>query len=319
MGRFLLMGTALYKFIMETDFIKKLNSGTPMILDGAYGTMLMKYCQSGIVDQLNLDAPELVSYLHQAYIEAGAEIIKTNTFNCCDPRCFESQRQKEIIAAGMEIARGVSDKYSSSESKIFVAGSIGSTSIRLSIEKSVNKPKFLDFRTLLTDSFQSAANSMAENGCDMILIETVIDIETMTAALDGIEKYRHDSSRIVPIAVSLTLDPLSQTFLSGNTLDEVMEHISTFNVDLLGLNCIDIREIEKIAIALREKTDKPLIISSNLGVPDRNGQYEISPTKFANHMIAAACNASASIIGGCCGTTPAHIRALPASLRQAFR
>lgn len=310
MGRFLLMETALYKFIMKTDFNKKLNSGTLMILDGAYGTMLMKYCQSGIVDQLNLDAPELVSDLHQAYIDAGAEIIKTNTFNCCDPTVLDFRSQKELTKAGVLIARNVADELSTPQKSIFVAGSIGPTAIRLSEADRNGLARFATLRSKLMEACRTAATIMIEGGCEFLLIETSYDLASLCATLEAVESAQQVSLVEIPIAVSLTVDPTTMTIASGESLGEVVQRIDRFNIAMLGINCVDYRHIARVAIALRAMTDKPLILSPNIGCHESHGHNDVSPTEFAACMTDALRSVSPSITGGCCGTTPAHIRAM---------
>lgn len=301
-----------------------------LVLDGAMGTMIQKYKLDesdfrgkrfsewkqplkGCNDVLVLTKPEIISEIHRAYIEAGADIIETNSFNAnaislADYGLADMVKGINITAA--RVARQCAD---SCNRKCWVAGSIGPTNRSLSISPSVENPALRNLSwDELTETYCDQISGLIEGGVDILLIETVFDTLNAKAALWAANKVMNDTGKKLPIMVSATLTE-SGRILSGQTIEAFLVSIEHANVTCVGLNCGF--GAKKMAEWLEELADKsPVAVSvhPNAGLPNEMGEYDQSPEEMAGQMKPFIEKSLVNIVGGCCGTTPDHIRAIAA-------
>ncbi len=303
-----------------------------MILDGAMGTMFQGYCleerdyrgsrfsdvailQKGNNDLLNLTRPDIVADIHRRYLEAGADIIETNTFSGQRISMSDYGMEDhcaEIVSAGCRIARTVADEYSrkTPSKPRFVAGSIGPTNKSLSISPDVNDPSV---RSITFDQLCSAYKeqivAMLQSGVDLLLFETIFDTLNCKAGLYAAEEAMDKTGIHVPIMLSVTISSVGGRTLSGQTLDAFLASISHANILSVGLNCSF--GAEQIYPFLKEMaSNAPYYISvyPNAGMPNAEGGYDQTPEEMSRQMQRYVESGIVNIIGGCCGTTDAFIR-----------
>ena len=300
------------------------------ILDGAIGTLIQQQglCRAdyhgtrfrdwqvnltGNNDILNLTRPDVVADIHRQYVEAGADIITTNTFssNRISQADYSCQHLAgEMAKAGAEIARGVAD--SCTTRKVLVAGSMGPTSKSLSLAQDANEPtlRSVDFDTL-AEAYREQALALVEGGADLLLLETCYDALNAKAALYAIFQVGEEMGREIPVMVSATVNDRSGRLLTGQTLEAFYASISHYPVLSFGLNCsfgaADMKPfIEQIAHNITVLTS----LYPNAGLPNEMGEYDEQPEYTARYLKEMAEAGLLNIVGGCCGTTPAHIRAI---------
>lgn len=306
-----------------------------LLLDGAMGTMIQRHrlrendfrgerftghaCDlQGNNDLLCLTRPDIISDIHRQYIEAGADIISTNSFNAnaiSQADYTTSHLVGGINHAAASLAREAADSYMKThpERKIYVAGSIGPTNRTASISPSIDDPAYrnVDF-DLLADAYTEQIEALAEGGCDMLLFETVFDTLNLKAGLTAAERVATRTGRHIPVMVSATIAGRSGRILSGQTLAALVTSISHYDDVLsIGLNCSwGAAEMRPYIAELAALTDRFVSCHPNAGLPDENGRYSETPESFAMAVEKFMDDDSVNIIGGCCGTTPDHIRAL---------
>ncbi|MGE3190380.1 MAG: homocysteine S-methyltransferase family protein, partial [Vicinamibacterales bacterium] len=305
-----------------------------LVLDGAMGTMLqrMKLTEAdfrgdrftgasndlkGNNDVLVLTRPDAVAAVHAEYLEAGADIIETNTFssNAISQADYGLEALAyELNVEGARVARRVADEWTAKtpDRPRFVAGSMGPTTKTLSISPDVNDPAF---RALTFDELRQAyldqARGLIDGGSDLLLVETIIDTLNAKAALVAIEEAFEATGTRLPVMVSVTLTDRSGRTLSGQTLDAFYVSIAHAQPFSVGLNCaLGAREMRPYLAELARIATSYVSVYPNAGLPNAFGEYDEQPEETSELVRDFATSGFINIVGGCCGTTPAHIRAM---------
>lgn len=302
-----------------------------LILDGAIGTMIQQlnlvekefrgdlfvsHSQNikGNYDILNLSQPEIVKNIYKQYLEAGADIITTNTFNAnsiSQTNYGLENHIYEINYKGAKLACSVAAEYNTSEKPRFVAGSIGPTSQMLSYSIVVNNPisKGITF-DMLVDSYYEQVRGLYDGGINIFLIETICDIQNAKAAISAIKRLYSQTENEIPIILSATIDKAGR-ILSGQTLEDFYVSLKYSEALSFGLNCAFGAEHLKPYVELLSKISSTFItVYPNAGLPNELGLYALSATEKAN-IVEELCGAGlVNIVGGCCGTTPEYIAAI---------
>ncbi|MCW0233330.1 MAG: homocysteine S-methyltransferase family protein [Ferrovibrio sp.] len=310
-----------------------------LVLDGAMGTMLQRRKLSeadyrgdrfkgansdlkGNHDILNITRPDVIYEVHKEYLDAGADIIETNTFS----GTWISQADYHLEAAvadinreGAKLARKAADEYTAKDPSKprFVAGAIGPTNRTASLSPDVNRP---DFRNItfdeLKDAYKEQARGLVEGGADLLLIETVFDTLNAKAAAFGVYELFDELGEEWPIMISGTITDLSGRTLSGQTTEAFwnsLRHTRPFSV---GLNCaFGAQQMRPYVAELSRVADVPVSAYPNAGLPNQFGEYDEPPHATAAHLREWAEHGLVNIVGGCCGTTPEHIRAIADSVK----
>ena len=310
-----------------------------VILDGATGTMIQAQRLDeaafrgsvfrdhprdlrGNFDALNLAQPQIVQAVQSSYLEAGADIIKTDTFNANRISAADyglEDRCPEINFAGAKIARQVADEYEAAHpGEIrFVAGSMGPTNRTASMSQDVNSPasRGVTFDEL-RDAYYEQARGLVEGGVDLLLVETVFDTLNAKAALFAIEKYFDESGQRAPVMVSVTITDQSARTLSGQTIEAFWISISHAELFSVGINCaLGPRQMRPYVEELSRLAPIPISCHPNAGLPNALGGFDETPERMSAEMREFASNGWLNIAGGCCGTTPAHIKAIAEAVR----
>ncbi len=300
-----------------------------LILDGAMGTMLQKFNFSdedfrggrGNNDILNLTRPEVVESVHRAYIKAGADIIETNTFsgNAISQQEYGCTDLIYVInRTGAEIARKAAHGTG-----VLVAGAMGPTTKMLSFSPNVNNPqeRATDFDTM-SAAYAEQARGLVDGGIDIFLVETVYDALNAKAALYAIEKVQKECKTNIPVMVSATINDKSGRLLSGQTVEALYTSLSHYNIVCFGLNCsfgaADLMPfMEQLAKESFGGNGIPCAMSiyPNAGLPNEIGEYDEAPEFTAQCIKEIAQKGLVNIAGGCCGTTPEHIKAIKEALQ----
>ncbi len=276
----------------------------------------------GNFDVLNLTAPRIVQSIQRQYLEAGAEIIKTNTFNANAISAVEYGLENhvlEINRAGAQIAREVADAYEAAHPGEFrwVAGSMGPTNRTASMSQDVNSPasRGVTFDRL-REAYYEQARGLAEGGADILLVETIFDTLNAKAALFAIEEYFEAWGHRLPVMVSVTITDQSGRTLSGQTVEAFWISISHANLLSVGINCaLGAKQMRAHVEELSRLAPLPISCHPNAGLPNAFGGFDETPERMAADLGEFASNGWLNIAGGCCGTTPAHIRAIAAAVR----
>ncbi len=299
------------------------------ILDGAMGTAIQTYGLDesrfrgkefkghpvnlkGNNDILNLTAPEIIREIHQAYLEAGADIIETNTFNSNAISQAEYQCREFVYRLNKEGARIARAAALESERKVYVAGSMGPTSKTLSLSPDINRPGFrpVDFDTL-ADTYFTQAEGLIDGGADLFIVETVFDGLNAKAALYAIERAQCAKGTQLPVMVSATINDKSGRTLTGQSLEALFTALSHYPLLSFGLNCsFGASDLQPFIERLSRFLPCYLSIYPNAGLPNEMGEYDETPEWTAGCLKKMAEEGLLNIAGGCCGTTPAHIRAI---------
>lgn len=300
--------------------IKEILRERVLVLDGAMGTMIQRLSAGGgNNDMLVLTNPELIASIHRMYLEAGADIIETDTFNAqrlSQAEYGTASRVREINLAAARIARGEADRMTAITpgKPRFVAGSVGPTGKTASISPDVNDPSFreVDF-DLLEEIYAEQMTALVEGGVDLLLVETVFDGLNAKAALSASRLAFRNAGRTVPVMVSASVTDMSGRILSGQTVDAFLASVAPFGVFSIGLNCSF--GADRMLPLIEELSAKaPFFVSAhpNAGMPDELGKYDQSPQMMAAKVQPFLERKLVNIIGGCCGTTPEHIAAIAA-------
>ncbi len=309
-----------------------------LVLDGAMGTMIQQYKLDeagyrgerfaayhrdikGNNDILCLTQPHIIEAIHRAYLEAGADIIETNTFNATSISQADYDMQHlayEINVAAAQIARRAADAFQSADKPRFVAGAIGPTNKTASLSPDVNNP---GFRTVSFDDLQQAyyeqAKGLLDGGADILLVETIFDTLNAKAALAAIDVLFDERGIELPIMVSGTITDASGRTLSGQTVEAFFISISRPHLLSVGLNCaLGAKEMRPHIEALSEIADCFVSAYPNAGLPNEFGEYDQGAGEMQNYIRDFVANGFVNIVGGCCGTTPAHIRAMAEAVQD---
>jgi len=282
--------------------------------------MLQKHGLSGNSEMFNLTHPEVMASIHREYIAAGVDIIETNTFsaNCISQAEYGcADRARELALAGARIARTVADEAnaSSSSRRILVAGSVGPTSKSLSMGTNVDDPAWrpVNFKEMAA-AYKDQIEGLIEGGVDLILIETCFDALNVKAALMAVPEG-------FPVMVSVTCSDHSGRVLTGQTVEAFYTSVKHANLFAFGLNCsLGAKELTPLIaeVARFVRADNPSCLVScypNAGLPNELGQYDQTPEEMAEAVRAMAEAGYVDIVGGCCGTTPAHIAAVAEAVK----
>ena len=305
-----------------------------LILDGAMGTMIQRYKLSeadyrgerfkdwasdlkGNNDLLTLTQPKIIRDIHAAYLDAGADILETNTFNATSIAMADYQMEALVYELNFEaakLARGVANEF---EEKIpnkprFVAGVLGPTNRTASISPQVNDPSYRNtsFDQLVT-AYTEAINGLVDGGADILMVETIFDTLNAKAALFAIERYFDTHGFRLPIMISGTITDASGRTLSGQTAEAFWNALSHVRPLSFGLNCaLGAKELRQYVEELSNKADVFISAHPNAGLPNQFGEYDETPEAMAIEIGSWAAAGYLNIIGGCCGTSPAHIQAI---------
>ena len=301
-----------------------------LVLDGAMGTMIQTYNLSeqdfrgerfgdfkgqmkGNNDVLNLTRPDVIADIHRRYLEAGADIIETNTFS--SQRISEADYQledyaREMALEGARIARREADKFSTDKKPRFVAGSIGPTNKTLSMSPDVSNPaaRELTYDELL-DAYMEQVDGLIEGGVDALLIETIFDSLNAKCCIDAAMRVMQQRGTELPIMLSVTISDLAGRTLSGQTLEAFLASISTYPFFSIGLNCsFGATQMKPYLRELARKAPYYISCYPNAGLPNALGLYDETAETMAPKMAEIVDEGLVNIIGGCCGTTDAFIR-----------
>ena len=306
--------------VTKCDFIKRMRERI-LILDGAMGTSIQKYALSpcdflggkGNNDILNLTREDVIERIHKEYIEAGADIIETNTFsgNAISQRDYGQQEKVyEINLKGAQIARRAADN---SSRDVLVAGSIGPTVKSLSLSPDADEPQRRDVTFQeMADAYRVQVRGLLDGGVDILLVETVYDALNAKAALYAIRQEVPQGD--ISVMVSATVNDRSGRLLSGHTLDALYTALQHYPIASFGLNCsFGARDLAPFIEQL-QWVPCAVSIYPNAGLPNEMGQYDESPEYTAKYIRELAQNGWLNIAGGCCGTTPDHIKAVKEAL-----
>jgi 5-methyltetrahydrofolate--homocysteine methyltransferase len=296
--------------------LSRLLSERILVLDGAMGTRIQGLqlgaedfggpSYEGCNEYLSLTRPELIRDIHRSYLASGADIIETNTFGSSDLVLAEyalESRAAEITRTAARLAREAAEEHTRPDWPRFVAGSMGPTTRSISVTGGVT------FEALV-GTFGRQATALVEGGVDYLLLETCQDTRNVKAALLGIEQAFADSGRRVPVAVSVTVEPMG-TMLAGQTIEALVTSLQHADLLYLGLNCAtgpDLMTDHLRSLAELAKTRTACV--PNAGLPDEEGRYLESPTMMATVLARFLEEGWVNLLGGCCGTTPEHTRAM---------
>jgi 5-methyltetrahydrofolate--homocysteine methyltransferase len=302
-----------------------------LITDGAFGTEIQNWKlsevdyagdlglghdQKGNNDILALTAPHVPESIHRAYFEAGADIAETNTFsaNRISQADYGAEHLvREINVESAKLARRLADEFAAKDGRPrFVAGAIGPTNKTLSLSPDVNDPGYreIDWDTLV-DVYLEQARALVEGGADFILIETVFDTLNAKAGIMAVRKLEAELGREVPIMMSMTLTDLSGRNLSGHTVEAFWHAVRHAKPLTIGLNCsFGATQLRPHVKTLSETADTLIMIYPNAGLPNELGAYDEMPDTTAGFVQEWAIAGQVNVLGGCCGSTPAHIAAM---------
>lgn len=325
----------MLKSSSTADQISELLQTRILVLDGAMGTMIQRLKLdeeavrgerfrghhkdlSRFSDILCLTHPKAITDIHSAYYEAGADIVETNSFGASPIGMIEFDLPTELVEemniAAVKCARAAADFWTDKtpDKPRFVAGSIGPTSRQTAISTRVDDPAHRDVTfDEMVESYRRQVVALIDAGVDILLPETAIDTLNLKACLFAIKSYFDADGRVVPVMASGTFAQGGRTFVSGQSVEAFVNATSHFPLLSIGMNCAlgpdvmrpHLEEMSKVATT-------PVSCYPNAGLPNEMGQYDLGPAKMAEMIADFADNGWLNIVGGCCGTTPEHIRAI---------
>lgn len=309
--------------------IKKVLEKQILVIDGAMGTMIQRYKLEekdyrgtrfsdwksdlkGNNDLLSLTRPDIIKAIHLEYLTAGADIIETNTFNAQRISLADYHMESlsyELNLEAAKIAKSAIAEFKSSAPK-FVAGAVGPTNRTLSLSPDVNDP---GFRAVtwdeVVDAYAEQVRGLMDGGVDLILIETIFDTLNAKAALFAVQTVFEEQKRELPIMISGTITDASGRTLSGQTVEAFLNSVSHVNLLSIGLNCaLGAKDMRPYLEELSEKA--PFFVSAypNAGLPNQFGEYDETPHQMCVQIDDFLQSGFINIVGGCCGTTPDHIK-----------
>lgn len=329
------MITICYDY-QEMKNIRKILKDRILVLDGAMGTMLQRfnfteedfrgehfkdfqYPLKGNNDLLSITQPEAVKSVHRAYFEAGADIVETNTFSGTTIGMADYHMENlvyELNFQSAKIAREVADEFT--DKPRFVAGSIGPTNRTASMSPDVNDP---GFRAVTFDDLKNAyrqqVEALLDGGADLLLVETIFDTLNAKAALFAIEEVKEERKIDVPIMVSGTITDASGRTLSGQTVEAFLISIQHIPLLSIGFNCaLGADQLKPYLKRLGQNTSLNISAHPNAGLPNAFGQYDQTPEEMQKFIRDYLNENLVNIIGGCCGTTPEHIKLIAEVARE---
>ncbi len=314
--------------------IRQLLTEKILVLDGAMGTMLQAYefteedfrggrfsdhthPLKGNNDLLSITQPKAIKEVHQLYLEAGADIIETNTFSGTSIAMADYALEDLVYELNFESAKLAKEATAAFEAKHpntpkFVAGAIGPTNRTASLSPDVNRP---EFRAVTFDelrlAYKEQVQGLTDGGVDLLLVETIFDTLNAKAALFAIEEVKEEKNINIPIMVSGTITDASGRTLSGQTVEAFLISISHIPLLSVGFNCaLGADQLKPYMQRLARGTQFFTSAHPNAGLPNAFGAYDQSPEEMQQLISEYIKNGLVNIIGGCCGTTPAHIKAI---------
>ena len=314
-----------------------------LVIDGAMGTMIQRYKLDeksyrgeqfkdwksdlkGNNDLLSLTQPQIVQEIHEQYLDAGADIIETNTFNAQRVSLADYQMQElayDINVAAAKCAKAAINAYmkktNSAEPK-FIAGALGPMNKTLSLSPDVNNPGYraLSFDEAV-DAYYEQVRGLVDGGVDILLIETIFDTLNAKAAIFAVKKYfkEHPQATKLPVMISGTITDASGRTLSGQTLEAFYTSVMHAKPLSIGLNCaLGAKEMRPHIAELSQIASCYVSAYPNAGLPNTMGEYDEQPHETAGHIEEWAASGFVNIVGGCCGTTPDHIRHIAKAVKK---
>lgn len=280
------------------------------------GSLGLSHDQKGNNDILALTAPHVPEGIHRAYFEAGADIASVNTFsaNRISQADYGAEHLvRDINVNSAAIARRVADEFAARDGRPrFVAGSVGPTNKTLSLSPDVNDPGYREIDwDFLVDVYLEQSRALVEGGSDFILVETVFDTLNCKAAVMAVKQLERELGREVPVMLSMTLTDLSGRNLSGHTVEAFWYALRHAKPLTVGLNCsFGAAQLRPHVRTLAGIADCPIMVYPNAGLPNELGQYDELPEQTAAMLREWAEQGLVNVLGGCCGSTPAHIAAI---------
>lgn len=320
--------------------IEKLLQQRILILDGAMGTMIQRYKLGeadyrgtrfadwhrdlkGNNDLLVITKPEVIRAIHSEYLEAGADIIETNTFgaNATTLKAYGmAELNYELNVAGARVAREACDQYATADKPRFVAGVLGPTDKTATISPDVNDPaaRNISFDQLVTD-YSEATRGLMDGGADLILIETIFDTLNAKAAIFAVKAVFDERGTELPIMISGTITDASGRTLTGQTTEAFYNSLIHANPISIGLNCaLGAEELRQYVEELSRVANCYVSAHPNAGLPNPLAEsgYDDTPENMSGHIREWAKSGFLNIIGGCCGTSPAFIKAIAETVKE---
>ena len=311
-----------------------------LVIDGAMGTMIQQYKLGeeeyrgkefenhesplkGNNDLLSITQPHIIKEIHLKYLEAGADILETNSFSATSISQSDYNLEEEAYQINVRAAQIACDaindyKKKYPEAKKYVAGAIGPTNRTASISPDVNNPGFraVTFDTL-KEAYYEQAKGLMDGGVDLFLVETVFDTLNAKAALFAISELLEKTNKDVPIMVSGTITDASGRTLSGQTTEAFLISVSHIPLLSIGLNCaLGAEEMRPYLKILSERANCNISAYPNAGLPNEFGEYDQSPEEMAQFLKEFAEAGMLNMVGGCCGTTPDHISAIAKAVKN---
>ena len=309
-----------------------------LVLDGAMGTMIQSHnfqeedfrgerfayhaCSlQGSLDLLSLTQPDIVQSIHHAYLEAGADIIETNTFNSTSVALGDYQLEDlafELNCASAKLARQARDAFASPNGPRFVAGALGPTNRTASLSPDVENPglRNITFDELVR-AYRTAVEGLVEGGVDILMVETIFDTLNAKAALFAIEEYFQVHDIRLPLIISGTITDASGRTLSGQTPEAFWNSISHVQPLAVGLNCaLGAEEMRPHIEELSQIADTYICAYPNAGLPNEFGEYDQTPEQMTQLLEEFAQSGFVNLLGGCCGTTPEYIEAIATAVKE---
>ncbi len=315
------------------DRLRKALNERILLLDGAMGTMIQDYRLTeedyrgerfrnwnsdvkGNNDLLSLTRPQVIRDIHQGFLEAGADIIETNTFNAIAPSMGDYGMESlvpELNVAAAQIAREAADSYAAANGEPrFVAGILGPANRTASISPDVNDPGYRNITfAQLAETYQQAATALIEGGVDFLMVETIFDTLNAKAAIFAIKRSFEKTGVDLPVMISGTITDASGRTLSGQTTEAFWNSVDHADPFIVGLNCaLGAEDLRPYVAELSRVADTLVSAHPNAGLPNEFGEYDETPEHMAAVVGEFISSGLVNVVGGCCGTTPDHIRAL---------
>jgi 5-methyltetrahydrofolate--homocysteine methyltransferase len=312
--------------------IRKLLESRILVLDGAMGTMIQRLKLSetdfrgdrfkdwpsslkGNNDLLCLTKPEAIQEIHESFLNAGADILETNTFNATSISQSDYGTEdfvRELNREAAKIAVAAAAKFSTPEKPRYVAGSIGPTNKTCSMSPDVNDPGFraISFQDLKL-SYREQVEGLLEGGVDLLMVETIFDTLNCKVALVAINEIFEEKGLKLPVMISGTITDKSGRTLSGQTIEAFLNSVSHIDLLTIGLNCsFGAKDMRPYLDELSRKAPFMISVHPNAGLPNQFGEYDETPEEMKLQVAEFTNNLTVNIIGGCCGTTPEHISEL---------
>ena len=321
----------------NSERIEQLLSERILLLDGAMGTMIQRHklqesdyrgerfknwhtLIQGNNDLLTLTQPHIIRQIHQSFLEVGADIIETNTFNATRTSMADYAMEDlayEINVASAQLAKDIAEKFSTAEKPRFVAGVIGPTSRTCSLSPDVNDPGFRNVTfDELVDVYSESTRGLIEGGSDIILIETVFDTLNAKAAIFAVQQVFEVDKVELPIMISGTITDASGRTLSGQVTEAFYNSLRHAKPISIGLNCaLGPDSLRQYVAELSRVSETYISAHPNAGLPNEFGEYELGAISMSEQVGEWASSGLVNILGGCCGSTPEHIKAIADAIK----